>query len=172
MAETVEVKPWERQNGETAKQFEAFVIYRDMGEERSITAVTQKLNKSRALIGRWSSNNSWVERCIAWDREKDRLARLEQQKDIKKMRKRHANLAVSMLVKAAKALERIPIEEIKASDISKFVETASRLERVSRGDVGDVIEQRDGGEAMDSVQIYIPDNNRGRGNDDFSDLEV
>lgn len=41
-----------------------------------------------------------------------------------------------------------------------MVETASRLERLSRGDVGDVIEERDGGESVPAVQFYIPDNGR------------
>lgn len=56
--------------------------------------------------------------------------------------------------------------------MSRMVEVASKLERLARGDVGEVVEERDGGEAVDPVQIYIPDNRRGLGNDDFSDLEV
>ena len=160
-------QPWERQEKETPKQFEAFVLYRDMGEERSITKVANQLSKSRALLTRWSSANLWVERCVAWDREQDRILRQEQIKDIKKMRKRHADLAYAGLVKAAKALKEIKPEEFKPSDISRLMD-----ERISRGDVGDVIEQRDGGESFDAVQIYIPDNNRGRDKDTFDDLEV
>ena len=76
------------------------------------------------------------------------------------MRKRHADLASAMLVKAAKALQRIPEDEIKAGDISRMVDTAAKLERVSRGDVGEVIEERDGGSAVPAVQFYIPDNGR------------
>ena len=78
------------------------------------------------------------------------------------MRETHANLATAMLVKAARALQRIPDDEIRAQDICRMVEVAARLERESRGDSGEVVEVRDGGTAPDLVQFYIPDNNRDR----------
>lgn len=165
-------KPWERQEKESAKAFEAFCIYRDMGIQRSVRKVARELGKSETLMARWSGNYNWVERATAWDEEQDRIVRQMQLDDIKKMRKRHAEIATDMLVKAAAALEELPADEIKAADISRMVDIASKLERISRGDVGEVIEERDGGEAVNPVQIYIPDNKRGRENDNFDDLEV
>lgn len=152
-------EPWERQKGESIKAFEAFATYRDM-PHRSIRAVAQKLEKSATLIGRWSSNHEWQKRIAAWDAEQDRIARQAQIDEIKKMRKRHADLATAMLVKSAQALQKIPVEEIKAGDVSRMVETAAKLERVSRGDVSEVIEERDGGTAVPVVQFYMPDNHR------------
>ena len=165
-------KPWERQDGETTKQFEAFSVYRDMGRERSLSRVAEKLQKSDTLIGRWSGQCDWVKRAAFWDDEQDRVARQAQMKEIAKMRERHAKLASNMLAKAAKALDKLPEEEIKAADVSRMVDVASKLERLSRGDVGDVIEERDGGEAVSPVQIYIPANGRDRKNESFDDLEV
>lgn len=165
-------EPWERQEGESTKAFEAFCIYRDMGIQRSIRQVAKKLNKSDTLMARWSGNYNWVERAAQWDSEQDRVARQQQLDDIKKMRKRHADLAQSMLIKAARALTRIPDDEIKAGDVTRMLDIATKVERISRGDVGDVIEERDGGEALNPVQIYIPDNSRGRSQDEFDDLEV
>lgn len=166
------IDPWERQEGETPKAFEAFSIYRDMGIDRSLRKVVQQLNKNLTTIAEWSSKYEWVDRVAAWDAEQDRIARLEQIKDIKKMRKRHASIAGQMLLKAAEALQIIPADEVKASDVSRLVDVASKLERLSRGDVGDVIEERDGGEAINPVQIYIPSNQRDRDQDEFDDLEV
>jgi hypothetical protein len=157
---TIPPEPWERQKGESAKAYEAFSEYRDMGARRSIAKVAEKLQKSNQLLGRWSRNHEWVKRAAAWDAEQDRIARQNQIEEIKKMRKRHTDLASAMLVKAARALQRIPEDEIKATDVSRMVETASKLERISRGDAGDVIEERDGGEAPKVVQFYIPDNHR------------
>lgn len=164
-------EPWERQPEETPKAFQAFCEYRDMGLERSLNKLVQKLHKNRTTLGEWSGKYNWVERCAAWDAEQDRIARQEQIKAIKAMRNRHAGMAKAMIVKAGRALNRIPDDEIRPSDISRMIEVASKLERISRGDVGEVIEERSGGEAIDPVQIYLPDN--GRGNEDtFDDLEV
>ena len=157
-------EPWERQAEETTKAYEAFCIYRDMGRERSIAKVAEKCNKNSSLIGRWSRENDWVKRAAKWDDEQDRIereiAQKEQAKEIREMRKRHADLAKVMLIKSAKALARIPDDEIKPSDISRMVDVASKLERISRGDVGEVVEERDGGKATPAVTFYIPDNGR------------
>lgn len=165
-------EPWERQESETAKAWEAFCIYRDMGVDRSLRKVVQQLHKSLTQIGEWSSKYDWVKRVAAWDVEQDRLARIEQLKEIKKMRNRHAGIAKAMIVKAGRALNRIPEDEITPNDISRMIDVASKLERISRGDVGEVIEERDGGNAINPVQIYIPSNGRERDKEDFDDLEV
>ena len=157
-------KPWERRESESTKAYEAFCIYRDMGRERSLAKVAEKLGKSETLISRWSYTHGWVDRAAKWDDEQERLereiAQREQAKAIREMRKRHAKLAEDMLTKSAKALKRIPVDEIKPADISRMVDIASKLERISRGDVGEVIEERDGGKAPSAVTFYMPDNGR------------
>jgi hypothetical protein len=160
MAKVNTPDPWERQPDETPKAFEAFCVYRDLGADRSIAKAGKQLGKNRVTLEQWSTKYGWVKRCTAWDTEQDRLARIKQQQDIQKMRKRHAGIATTMLIKAATALQRIPDDEIKASDISRMVEVASKLERISRGDVGEVVEERDGGKTADPVTFYIPDNGR------------
>lgn len=157
-------EPWERREKESTKAYEAFCIYRDMGRERSLSKVAEKLQKSETLMGRWSRENKWVYRAAKWDDEKDRIereiAQREQSKAIRDMRKRHADLGQAMLIKAARALTKIPDDEIKPGDISRMVDVASKLERISRGDVGEVVEERDGGKAAPAVTFYMPDNGR------------
>ena len=153
-------EPWEMQPTDTVKSFEAFQVYRDLGKTRSLPQVAEKLSKSETIIKRWSAKHNWQERIAAWEAEQDRLIRIELTKDIGAMRKRHADLAEAILVKAAKALVKIPIEDIKATDITRMVDVATKLERISKGDVGEVIEERDGGPAADPVQFYMPDNGR------------
>ena len=164
MAKANTPEPWERREIESTKAYEAFCTYRDMGRERSLSKVAEKLQKSETLMGRWSRTYDWVERAAKWDDEQDRIeretAQREQAKAIKEMRKRHADLGNAMLIKAAQALKSIPINEIKPGDISRMVDVASKLERISRGDVGEVVEERDGGQATPAVTFYMPDNGR------------
>ena len=89
-------KPWERQKGESAQAYEAFVTYRDMGAERSVTRVSQSLNKSRGLIGRWSSQWNWTERVRAYDNELEKEARAKAVKDRKAMTERHIGIAMQV----------------------------------------------------------------------------
>ena len=165
-------QPWELMEGETTKPFEAFCIYRDLGPTRSCPQVADKLGKSVGLIERWCRAYDWVKRAAAWDAEQDRIARKAHTDEIIKMRKRHAQIAQKALDKISDALDTVDPKAMTNADIARLMSEASKLERISRGDVGDVIEERDGGEALNPVQIYIPDNNRGRGKESFDDLEV
>lgn len=157
-------KIWERLDKETSKQYEAFCIYRDMGTDRSLRAVSEKLQKSDTLIGRWSRQNGWVHRAAEYDDDKERtereIARKEMEKEIRLMRKRQAETGKYMQVKGMRALSKIPDEELKASDISKLIDVGSKMERTARGDVGEVIEERSGGEATPAVTFYMPSNGR------------
>src|SRR5712692_9429432 len=56
---------FERQPRESAKAFEAFSVYLNMGPERSLAAVGQKLGKSKALLERWSAKFEWPGRVQA-----------------------------------------------------------------------------------------------------------
>lgn len=166
-----EIKPWERRPEESTKAFEAFCIYRDMGRERSLSKVAEKLQKSETLMGRWSRTYDWVERAADWDDEADRQAAQKQLKDIANARVRQRKQAVKMQLKALQLLEDIKQGDAKLSEIVSLMKLGMEQERICLGDVGDVIEERKG-DSVPSVQIYIPDNNRGKDKDTFDDLEV
>lgn len=123
---------WERQPGESAKAYEAFASYRDLGSERSITKVVQELNKSRALIGRWSKDWDWVERARAWDNELARQAKAAAVKRVQDMTGRHINIAMQLQKKALEALAALDLEEMSPKDIKEFIKAATELERANR----------------------------------------
>jgi hypothetical protein len=62
---------WNRQSTETAPAFQAFVLYRDGGPDRSLRGVAQALGKSRSLMARWSARHEWAARVDAWDKAQD-----------------------------------------------------------------------------------------------------
>ena len=169
----VDIEPelWERQPTESAQAFEAFALYRDMGVNRSIRKVARNLNKAVTTLAEWSTKNEWVKRAAAWDAEQDRIARNELAAEMAATRKRQRKQAQRMQEKGMELLESISIGDAKLSEIVSLLKAGMEQERIAIGDVGEVIEERNGGEAVSPVQIYVPDNNRGK-TDTFDDLEV
>lgn len=128
---------WERQPGETAKAFYAFTLYRDIGYERSITKVAQLYNAKkqlRALVGRWSSKNNWVERARAYDEHLDELGTKQQEENIRKMQKRHITLSMALQQKAAEKLKDLKPEDMRVLDAIKAIIEGAKLERLTRGE--------------------------------------
>ena len=163
-----DIAPWEQQPGESAKAFEAFAIYRDMGVERSVRKVTQRLNKSLTLIGKWSSRYNWPERARAYDRDLDRQAHAQAVRDVRSMTNRHIRIAMQLQAKALEAagceLIRAAIPDRKAEQLNvatlspkmqlAFLAKATEIERMNRlsaAGMDDSGQQRDGAEGIEVV---------------------
>ena len=125
-------KPWERQKGESDKAYEAFVTYRDMGTDRSIRAVAQKLDKSRTQIGKWSSAWNWTERVRIYDNELETEVRAKAIKGRKDMTDRHIKIAMQLQKKALAALNSLDVKAMTPKDIKEFLKMATDLERLNR----------------------------------------
>jgi len=126
---------WERLSNETTKAYAAFCIYRDLGSERSIDKVLAATGKrNRSSLIKWSSRYNWVERVQAYDQYLEELKRKEQEQAIIEMSRRHAELAVRMqeLIKAR--LEEIDVNALSPRDLATWLDIATKLERLSRGE--------------------------------------
>ena len=159
-----DTKPWERQEGESVKAFEAFTVYLEMGDERSLRAVGQRLGKSRALIERWSRTYQWVERVASYDADVQRKAHAKAVDKRRKMVDRHISIALKMQEKALKALEQMDPADIDPKNLIAMLREATKLEQEMRTVAVDerraaIAESEDTGEA-DDVLIYLPENGR------------
>ena len=125
-------KPWERQQGESSKAFEAFVIYRDMGADRTLTAVAEKLQKSYTLVRRWKERWRWPERVRAYDNDLEKAARAKAVKDRKDMISRHIKIATDLQDKACAALKNMDPQVMSPKDIKEILKMATDLERLNR----------------------------------------
>lgn len=125
-------KPWERQKEESEKAFEAFTVYRDMGEKRTYAAVAEKLQKSSSLIRRWKDRFEWRERVRAYDNELEKEAMAKAIKERKSMTDRHIKIAIQLQEKALEALEALLIKDLSPKDIKEYIKMATDLERQSR----------------------------------------
>lgn len=151
----MEQKPYERLEGETKKAFEAFQIYRDMGYERSIRKVAQKLGKTQPLMSRWSAQYDWVNRAHSYDEEMDRLALLQEEKERKSMVKRHAKQAMLFQEKVIKRMAKLEVDELDPKDMIKWFTEAVKIERLSRGETTEKAEVKHNGEIKGSIEHDI-----------------
>ena len=128
-------RPWERQDGESGKAYEAFSVYRDMGAGRTVSGAARQLRKSRTLIDRWKRQWNWAERVRAYDRELERAAHEEAVKAVREMSRRHIGIAVRMQSVAVEALGRIDKKKMRPKDVVALIHEGAKLERDSRAQI-------------------------------------
>lgn len=88
-----EIGPADRQPRETAKAFQAFRCYLEMGPSRSTAKVAQALGKSKTLTDRWSGQWNWVERVKLDEAAATSRADDERHEVIAKRSRRQAEIA-------------------------------------------------------------------------------
>ncbi|MFJ2247500.1 hypothetical protein [Streptomyces sp. NPDC087862] len=147
------VESWERQSGESPQAFEAFAVYRDLGTTRSVTKVARELDKSRALVGRWSRQFAWVMRAAAYDRDQDREFLAEQAQARREIARRHAKLAQAVQSKAVARLQALDPRELSPSELLRYIQVAAEIERRAGGEapVAGSVEDRDQGADVASL---------------------
>jgi hypothetical protein len=130
---------WERQPTDTDKSFEAFSIYRDMGANRSLDIVSQKLSKSIPLIKRWSRQHNWQERVAHFDNAQSNAA-IEDNAERQKLIKDNAFDDYLLLRKAIKKYksdyEAIEFRGVPSYEISNLVELMKKADDYARRSVG------------------------------------
>lgn len=103
-----ELKPWDRQPGETSKAYEAFSIYRDMGPKRNVRSVAEALGKSGTLITGWSGKYGWVARAAAWDSVPARSVVEAHQAMAQRIAAQHERVATKLMDRLEQNLELLP----------------------------------------------------------------
>lgn len=135
MPKRSDTKPWERQEGESVKAYEAFQCYLNLGETRSQRLVSEQLSKSRQLISRWSANYQWVERVAAYENDLQRQVHAEAVKKARQMADRHISIAMKMQQKALQALKEMDPRDIDPKNLVAFIREATKLERENRTEI-------------------------------------
>src|SRR5262245_11066367 len=137
---------FEQQSRESSKAFAAFNLYLNLGPQRSLAAVAQKLAKSGQLLKRWSTKFEWPSRVQAYDahlaiveREAaEALARAnaaEREKRKQQVLDEEWELHSEAIRAGREALKRF-YEKGKGAtlgDIARMLEVASKLGRLSTG---------------------------------------
>lgn len=159
---------WERQKGESAQAYGAFSVYRDMGAERSLSKVARQLDKSKTILGRWSSRWGWVERVRQYDSYLDAEARHEAVKKVKEMTARHIRISLQLQQTALKAMASLDDKALTPKDILAFIDKAVTIEKMSRlteAGVQETVQRgapsnRNEDDDNSTVKVYLPSNGR------------
>lgn len=119
-----ERKEWERGEGETAKAYEAFRIYRDMGAERSLSRAAEQIGKSVRLLKKWSSTHGWMRRVHAYDEYIDRKSQGVYERKLEEVNAAHLDM-----VRGARESVMVPLSAL-----------LKKIERVNRDGAGAIAE--------------------------------
>jgi hypothetical protein len=131
--------PWERQEGESARAFSAFVVYRDLPpENRKIDAVRDQLYPqapwAKDKLHRWAQEHHWQVRADAWMSKIDLERRQVQLETVRSMTARHIEAAIAMQLRGLSALRGLSNKaDLTAAEIRMLITEGAKLERLSRG---------------------------------------
>ncbi len=162
---------WDRQKGETAKQYQYFEYYRDSGLLRSINKTSRKFAKSRPFIAKISSQNNWVARADAYDRHIAEITKKENIEAIKIANRENIEIAnkIKLLGKAKVKATLKRIEAVKDnpelimeladsipwSTVTPLLNTAIDIERKAYGVTDEDLTLTVKGGGVDKINIEI-----------------
>lgn len=130
------LEPWDRRADETDPAWEAFIVYRDLGLQRSQNKAAELLAKSRQMLSQWSIRHDWSDRAAAWDLEQDRQRREAMRVENIAAGQRHARQAARHLevgeAFAAELLRRLEVGELELKSLPRdeLVDAVVKLGRV------------------------------------------
>lgn len=127
---------WDRQDREGPKAWEAFVLYRDQGNDRSLAHVVDTLGKSMALISRWSAQWSWRKRVADLERAQDKARTSGAMEGLKDMGRRHIRQSRELQDFMAGQLTKLKREAAKSKQAivpaKTVLQTFERMAKVDR----------------------------------------
>ena len=126
-------KPWERQPGETAKAYAAFLLYRDLPAiDRSVAAAREgHPNDTKGTLRQWkgwSMRNDWVNRAAEHDSDLASRRREHMAKELERSQDDGLKLVRADLAKVAERIAGMDAKEMAAGQIPMALKTLIELE--------------------------------------------
>ncbi len=127
--------PWDRRPGESSKAYWALMRYLRLGPERSYARLVAQYRYNEASLHRWAKEHGWKDRAIAYDDCMNREIMARLRNGMAEMCERHIEESQTLQSRAMDRLAALPVEALSPSDVVRFMDTAIRIERQSRGAV-------------------------------------
>ena len=119
---------WERQSGETAKAYAAFLLYRDLPAiDRSVAAAWGRKIGGKQWE-RWCASHDWVNRAAEHDSDLASRRRERMEKELDRAKDDAAVLIRAALAKVAERIRGMDAEELAAGQIPAALRTLIELE--------------------------------------------
>ncbi|HYQ84240.1 MAG TPA: hypothetical protein VEP28_09605 [Rubrobacter sp.] len=134
---------WLRLPGESWQAYEAFAIYRDMGGIRNHAKTAEKLNKSIALMSKWSMRWDWVDRAASFDANEafERMVRMKEAR--LRLHENDARIARTLKNKVIQRLNSLNPDELSITQMLQAFKLGHEVEISSLGK-GDADRDTDG----------------------------
>lgn len=122
------LSPWDRRPGESARAYQTFRRFRDLGPLRSFDALLDETLR-RSTVTEWSRRHDWKDRAQAWDDQVHRAEDARRLEAIRAMHDTHQRAGRAILQLALRALAELRPEDIPAYAAARLLELGTRLER-------------------------------------------
>lgn len=168
-----DIKIWDkpyRDTGakESATAFETFIIFRDMGTDRSLHKLAEKVNKKYEAVRHWSYKYKWTDRINAMNQykiqEANRINQEIQKKEIDRINKRldkKSKLINVLLDVLTNNADNYDNTELNIKEFSSMLNLVSRIENMNIADLENIknLEQMLNDDGVDTSEINALVNN-------------
>lgn len=136
LAKEADLEIWERQPGETDREWQVWLAYRDAypSVKPSYRMVAEQLGTTINVVKKVGQRWDFQVRIQAWAKYVDELTLKQRQTEIVDMNKRHIDMATKLQDKLRVAIENIEPKLLEPKDITSLFKLAAELERKARID--------------------------------------
>lgn len=140
VAAEAELELYERQPGETDREYQIWLAYRDSypSVRPSNRLVAEQLGTTVNVVSKVSQRWSFPVRMQAWAKHVDQLILRQRQQEIVDMNAEHVNMATTLNNKLKVAIEGINPASLTPKEIQGLMKVATDLERKARLDTTSV----------------------------------
>jgi len=127
---------WDKREDESAKAYEWFCRYRDMGPGRSHDKLNQKYSEGvskKSMTLRWSSKHAWVERAEAYDAHIEAIKREANEDRVRQTAEEHIDVADKIMNLALCKLALLEGMEVKPHEVKGLIELSVKMKRDALG---------------------------------------
>jgi len=144
-----EINLLEVQPRETSKAFEAWTIYRDLGNHRTHKKVADHKGSDGKPVAnwhtveKWSSTWNWKERLRLTLLEREKTFKREEAEAIRAMIARHTRASLVLQNKSTERLNVMEGSELNPREALEYMKEGIRVERISRGEPDSISEVKE-----------------------------